>query len=366
MPYAEITGWGKALPPAVLTNDDIATVVDTSDEWITTRSGIKERRISHVETSDMATIAARRALAAAGREPLDVDLIVLATCSPDTLLPNAASIVQKNLGATRAAAFDLNAACTGWVYSLVVATNMIRAGTNRTILVIGAEKLHYFTDFTDRSTCVLFGDGAGAVVLEASEEPVGLLASDLAMDGTAGDLLAVEGLGAAGAPGQYPPELMGVHMDGREIFRRAVTMMADSSAAVIEQAGMELDDVALFIPHQANVRIIDAAARRLDLPPEKVYVNIAGYGNTSAATVPIALCEALEEGRIAPGDNVLFAAFGSGLSWGAALLKWGNRIEPLGTSDAEFPPTDQSALEILQPNFEFFGLSEMPDAEAVT
>lgn len=366
MRYAEITGWGKALPPAVLTNDDIATVVDTSDEWITSRSGIKERRISHVETSQMAAIASHRALAAAGREATDVDLIILATCTPDTLLPNAASIVQKEIGAVNAAAFDLNAACSGWVYALVVGTNMIRSGTNRTILVIGAEKLHYFTDFSDRATCVLFGDGAGAVVLEATDEPVGLLASDLFMDGTAGDLLAVEALGASGDPGVYPPEKMGVHMDGREIFRRAVTMMADSSAAVIEQAGLSLEDVDLFIAHQANVRIIDAAARRLNMPPEKVYVNIAGYGNTSAATVPIALTEALEEGRIRPGDNVLFTAFGSGISWGAALVKWGSRTEPVGHSDAEFPPTDKTALEMLQPNFEFFGLAGVPNPEPAT
>lgn len=361
MRYAEVTGWGKALPPAVLTNDDIATVVDTSDEWITTRSGIKERRISHVETSDMAAIAARRALAAAGKDPEDVDLIILATCTADTLLPSAAALVQAKIGATRAGAFDLNAACSGWVYAMVVGTNMIRAGTNQTVLVIGAEKLHYILDFSDRSTCVLFGDGAGAVVLEATDEPVGILSSDLAMDGTAGDLLTVQAWGASGNPGEFPPEGMGVHMDGREVFRRAVTMMVESSAKVVDEAGLTLDDIDLFIPHQANVRIIDAAARRLELPLEKAFVNIAGYGNTSAATIPIALTEAVEEGRIAPGDNLLFTAFGSGLSWGSVVLKWGARVEPLGTSDADFPDTDLTALEMLKPNFDFFGLADMPE-----
>lgn len=352
---AEITGWGRALPPAVLSNSDLETIMDTDDEWIVSRSGIKERRISHVETSDLGALAAQRALAAAGKTGADVDLIIVATCSPDTLLPSAAALVQAKIDAPNAAAFDLNAVCSGWVYGLVVGTNMIRGGTNQCVLVIGAEKLHNYLDYNDRTTAFLFGDGAGAVVLEPSKSAGGLLASKLAMDGTTCDLLTVPGVGTAGGPGDGTPENMSITMEGREIFRRAVTMMADSSTEVLEQAGMTVDDVDLVIAHQANIRIIEATARRLGVPDEKVFVNIQGYGNTSAATVPIALSEAVEARRIGPGSVVLFTAFGSGLSWGSALYRWGDRVTPLATTDLELPPTDKTALELLAPNFDFFG-----------
>lgn len=358
MPNAEITGWGHCMPPNVLSNHDLEQLVDTSDEWITTRTGIKERRISHVEVSDMATIAGLRALAAAGKTPEDVDLLLVATCSGDSIIPSTASAVQRKLEAWNSAAMDLNAACSGFVYGLVTGTNMIRGGTNRTVLVIGAEKLHYLTDFTDRTTCVLFGDGAGAVVLEPTEEPIGLLASELGMDGSVGHILEVPVDGTAGDRVHPDPAKCGISMEGQEVFRRAVTTMSESSARVLDEAGIDLDDVDLLIPHQANVRIIDATAKRLGVDPGKVYVNIHSYGNTSAATIPVALSEAIEEGRISPGSIIAFTAFGGGLTWGSAVMRWGARVEPLAESDAKLPPPDRTTMELLQPNFDFFGLPE--------
>jgi len=358
MRNAEITGWGKCMPPNVLSNHDLEKLVDTSDEWITTRTGIKERRISHVEASELAAVAGFRALAAAGKTVNDVDLILVATCTGDSIIPSTASVVQKHLEAWNSAAMDLNAACSGFVYGLVVGTNMIRGGTNNTVLLIGAEKLHYVTDFTDRKTCVLFGDGAGAVVLEPTEEPIGLLSSEIGMDGSAGHVLATPRDGTEGDRAPLDPRESAIGMEGPEVFRRAVTTMADSAARAIKDAGLSLDDIDILIPHQANIRIIDATARRLGVDESKVYVNIESYGNTSAATIPVALTEALEEGRIKPGDNVAFTAFGGGLSWGSAVYRWGDRVEPLGVSDAELPPPDRTTMELLQPNFDFFGLPE--------
>lgn len=358
MRSAEITGWGKCMPPNVLSNHDLEQLVDTSDEWITTRTGIKERRISHVEASELAAVAGLRALAAAGKSPEDVDLLLVATCSGDSIIPSTASVVQKHMKAWNAAAMDLNAACAGFVYGLVVGTNMIRGGTHRTVLLIGTEKLHHLMDFTDRNTCVLFGDGAGAVVLEPSDGESGLLSSDLGMDGSVGHILEVPVDGTMGDRGPLNPRHCGITMEGQEVFKRAVTKMGESSAISLERAGIHLDDVDLLIPHQANVRIIDATARRLGLDESKVYVNIHSYGNTSAATVPVALTEALEEGRISPGDIVVFAAFGGGLTWGSAVYRWGSRTEPIGTSDAELPHTDRDTMDLLQPNFDFFGLPE--------
>lgn len=361
MPNAEITGWGKCLPPAVLSNHDLEQLTNTNDEWITTRTGIKERRISHVEVSDMAAVASRRALAAAGKEPSDVDLIVFGTCTPDSTIPAAASLLQNKLEAWSAAAFDLNAACSGFLYSLVVASNMIAAGTARTALVVGAEKLHRLLDFTDRSTAVLFGDGAGAVVLEATDEPVGLLSSELGMDGNACDILKIPRSGSVGPIGNIAPADSAIRMNGPEVFRRAVTTMGEAANRTVVEAGLTVDDIDLFIPHQANVRIIDAAARRLGLPESKVFVNIASYGNTSAATIPVALTEALEQGRVEPGATIAFAAFGAGLSWGAAVLRWGSRVEPIAVSDAELPAGETDAMVLLQPNLEFYGRLDLTE-----
>jgi 3-oxoacyl-[acyl-carrier-protein] synthase-3 len=253
---------------------------------------------------------------------------------------------------------DLNAACSGFLYGLVVGTNMIRGGTNKTVLLIGAEKLHYVMDFTDRTTCVLFGDGAGAVVLEPSDGPQGVLACDLGLDGSVYHILQTPVDGTMGDRVQPDPRLSGISMEGQEVFRRAVTKMGESSTISLARAGIDVEDVDLFIPHQANVRIIDATARRLGLPESKVYVNIHSYGNTSAATIPVALTEALEEGRIHPGDNIVFAAFGGGLSWGSAVYQWGDRVEAIGESDASLPAPDRDTMQLLQPNFDFFGLPE--------
>lgn len=353
MPNAIITGWGKCVPPAVLTNSDLETLTETSDDWITTRTGIKERRISHVEVSDLAAVAAQHALAAAGLQATDIDLIIMATCSPDRLIPSAGTMVQAKIGATRAAAMDLNAACSGFLFGLATADQMVRTGSMKRILVIGAEKLSYWLDFTNRSTSVLFGDGAGAVVVEATDEEGGLLAFELGSDGTAGDLLCVPGTGTEGNP--LESQAPSILMEGQDVFRRAVVAMGDSSARVIKEAGLTVEDIDLLIPHQANVRIIDATARRLDLDPAQVYVNIASYGNTSAATIPIALTEALEEGRVKAGSTIVFAAFGGGFTWAASVYRWGSRTTPLGTSDAELPPTTATALELLQPNVAVHG-----------
>lgn len=358
MQNVEITGWGKCMPPNILSNHDLEQLVDTSDDWITTRTGIKERRISHVEASELAAVAGLRALAAAGKSVEDVDLLLVATCSGDSIIPSTASVVQKRMEAWNAAAIDLNAACSGFVYGLVIGANMIRGGTHRTVLLIGTEKLHHLLDFTDRSTCILFGDGAGAVVLEGSDGEVGVLASDLGMDGAAGHVLEVPIDGTMGDRVHPDPAMCGISMEGQEIFRRAVTKMGESSLISLDKAGLGLEDVDLLIPHQANSRIIDATARRLGLDGAKVYVNIQSYGNTSAATIPVALTEALEDGRISPGDIILFTAFGGGLTWASLVYKWGSRVTPLGESDAALPPPDRNTLELLQPNFDFFGLPE--------
>lgn len=348
MRRATITGWGKCVPPVVLSNFDLEQVMDTSDEWIHTRSGIKERRIAHVEASDMAAVAGQHAIAAAGLEPEDIDMLLVCTCTPDRLIPSAAAMVQAKMGAHNAGTMDLNAACTGFIYGLSTATGLIAAGAAKRVLVVGVEKLTAFLNLNERSTGVLFGDGAGAVVVEATDDPdEGILAVELGSDGRMTELLTVTHTGT-----EYPPEEplyeeRTIYMQGREIFRNAVVKMGESAANVLERAGLTLDDVDLLIPHQANVRIIDATAKRMKLNPEQVYVNIASYGNTSAATIPIALTEALEEGRVEAGNVIVFVAFGGGLTWGGIALRWGPRTAPINTSEAALPPTDKTGLELL-------------------
>lgn len=360
MRHAEITGWGKAMPPTVLSNSDLEQIVDTSDDWITTRSGIKERRISHVETTEMAVVAADRAIAAAGLEPSQVGLIVNATCTPESLIPASASHVQARLGAVNAGAMDLNANCSGFIYAFVAAAGMVRAGIVDSAVVVGVEKLSYVVDYTDRATCVLFGDGAGAVVVQATDEPVGLLASDLGVDGTVAGILCVPEYGTKGAPGPRAPSAARITMDGQEVFRRAVTKMGEAAVRVVGEAGWRLEDVDLLVPHQANQRIIDATARRLGLDSSRVFVNIHAYGNTSAATIPVALTEALEQGRVTPGANLVLAAFGGGLTWAAAAVKWGSRVEPVRQSHAALPHTDKTVWDLIQPNFDFYGRLPSP------
>jgi 3-oxoacyl-[acyl-carrier-protein] synthase-3 len=345
--YAAITGWGKCIPPAVLTNNEIASVIDTSDEWIRSRSGIRERRVSHVPSSDLACVAAQRALAAAYAHAQDVDLLIVATCTPDTVIPSTAAHVQRKVGASNAAVFDLNAGCSGFVYSLSVATAMIRSGAYKKALVIGSERVTWFLNWSLRDTAVLFGDGAGAVVLEPSEQESGMLFSHLGCEGEAADALQIPNFGTSGNRFVEDYGNFGVQFDGREIFRRAVKGMALETKIVLDKLGLTTDDIDVIIPHQANLRIIESLAKHLSVDMSRVEVNIQNYGNTSAATIPVALVEALEAGRVKANSRILLTAFGAGLTRAAGILRWGERITPLKQSDAELPPCNQTALEIL-------------------
>ncbi|MEZ9237095.1 ketoacyl-ACP synthase III [Shewanella sp. 10N.286.52.A9] len=352
MQYAHITGWGKCVPPAKLTNDDLATFMDTSDEWIKTRTGISERHISHVNTSELATVAAKNALAAAGIDGSELDLIILATASPDTLIPNIASTVQANVGAT-CGAFDINAACSGFLYALGMGSSMIKSGQNKKVLVIGAERLSFYLDWSRRETAVLFGDGAGAVVIEASNEPGGVLGYELNNDPAARDILS-SGFGTQMDRFDSASLDFFINLNGQEVFKRAIHGMGGLSTKVLANCDMTKEDVDLVIPHQANERIIDTLISRMKIPKEKAFVNIAKYGNTSAATIPIAICDALEQGRINSGQTILSCAFGAGLTSAALLLKWGERTTPINAPTAELSPCEVSALELIKPAVEFF------------
>ena len=306
----KIVGTGIALPEKVLTNFDLEKMVDTSDEWITTRTGIKERRIAEKETvTELATKASLQALQNAGINPKELDLIILATLTPEKRFPSTACLVQAKLGAQKVYSFDISAACSGFIYALDVADSFIKAGKAKRVLVIGAEKLSEAVDWTDRSTCVLFGDGAGAVVVEASQDSSDVLASVMYSEGSLEELLYADRCGY-------------IRMKGRELFKFAVRAMEEACREVLNKAGVSPEEVSLLIPHQANVRIINALAEKLGLPQEKVYINIHKYGNTSAASIPIALHEAISEGRIKRGDLILLTAMGGGLTWGAMLLRY--------------------------------------------
>ena len=325
-PHAHVVGWGKYVPRRVVTNDDLSHMVDTSDEWIGTRTGIRERRLAEdgETTSQMAVQAARQALDVAALNPVQLDLIIVATVTPDYPFPATACLVQDALGASHAAAFDLSAGCSGFIYGLSVAAHLLSAGVYRTALVIGAETLSRITDWTDRDTCVLFGDGAGAAVLQAGETEGGVLATVLGADGSGGDLLRVPA-GGSQMPASHRTVTEGLHfiqMKGREVFRFAVRAIPAATREVLEEAGLSLADLDLLVPHQANQRIIEAATRALKLSPEEVYSNLERYGNTSAASIPIALSEAVEEGLIQPGGLVVCVGFGAGLTWGAAAIRW--------------------------------------------
>jgi 3-oxoacyl-[acyl-carrier-protein] synthase-3 len=349
MQFAQITGWGKCVPPAVLSNKDLETFMETSDEWITTRTGIRERRICHSNFSDMALVAARHALAAADLDPSELDLILLGSLTVDSLCPNTASIIQDALGARNAAAIDINSACTGFLYGLHIGTNLIKAGAHKKVLVIGGEFISHYMDWSRRDVAVLFGDACGAVVLEACDEETGLLAAKIGCEADAKYAIQITNLGSCYSRLDDEFLFVGWNFDGQEVFKRAVKSMAQACQSVLEQTGLTIEDVNVVVPHQANKRILDALAKRLDIPTEKVMVNVHKYGNTSAGTIPVALTEALEEKRIKPGDYVLMASFGAGLTWGAGLVKWGERVEPLKTSAASLPPCDKTALEILEP-----------------
>lgn len=326
MPNAAITGWGHAVPDRVLTNADLERMVETSDEWIVSRTGIKERRIvgQNDSTTSLASLAAERALKKAGLSGADIDLIIVATATADDFLVSQAALVQAEIE-SKAATFDVGAACAGFVTALNVGTQFVNSGVYKNALVIGADTLTRYVDFTDRSTSILFGDGAGAVVLEASSEERGLLSAVMGSDGSGSQHLFVPGT-ARFAPESadiFPDSQPHLRMNGQAVFKFAVNVMGDSSLECIEKAGMSLDDVDMLIPHQANIRIIDAAARKLELPMDKVWVNLDRYGNTSAGSVPIALSEAADAGALNEGDNIVLVAFGAGLAWASALVRWG-------------------------------------------
>ena len=325
-PFVEIVSTGRYLPDNVMTNHDMESIVQTSDEWIVERTGIRERRIAPPETSaaDMGTAAARIALERAGVTPEDVDVLIVSTATPDRWLPATACDIQALMGATKAVAFDVAGACTGFLYALTVAEGYIATGRAEIILVVATEKMSAIMDWEDRTTCVLFGDGAGAAVIRKSAGERGILGTHHQSDGRLADLLYRP---AGGAAIPMDEEVLRnrshlVQMAGREVFKHAVRAMASSSGKALERTGWALEDVDLVFPHQANKRIIEATARYAGLPMEKVFVNVHRYGNMSSATIPVAMDEAIEEGRLQPGMNLLLVAFGAGLTWGAMAVRW--------------------------------------------
>ncbi len=353
---ARITGWGYYAPDRVLTNDDLSTLVDTSDEWIQSHTGIRERRVAAPweSTATMASVAARRALAVADVDPTAVDLILVATITGDYTFPATAALVKEAIGAEHAAAMDLAAACSGFVYGLTTAHAYVTSGMYRCVLIIGAETLSRVTDFADRNTCVLFGDGAGAALLEASPEAGGgLLGFELTVDPSGAYNIWIPAGGTHNPAGVYTLEQRGhvIRMDGKQTYRYATRTLARSALTAIERAGLTPDDIALFVPHQANLRIIESVAKQLGLDMDRVYVNVDRYGNTSAASVPIALAEAVERGRIRPGDRLVFVAFGAGYTSGAAVLEWtadpalSSRAVAIGPEVEIHPPKDWESVD---------------------
>ncbi len=322
--YAKITGWGKYLPEKVLTNHDLERLVDTSDAWILSRTGIRERRIAadNETASTMAVRATREALEVSGLKPESLDLVIAATCTPEHIFPACASLVQHSLGAKKAAAFDLNAACSGFIYALATACQFIKAGAYNNVLVVGSEVYSRILDWKDRSTCVLFGDGAGAAVVQASDSSRGMLSFVLGNDGSRANSIYTPGPCGLNSGPYY------ITMNGPEVFKFAVNVLCLATRQAVKSAGLDLSDIELIIPHQANTRILKAAAKALELPPERVFINVDRYGNTSAASIPIALCEAMEQGRLKDGDHLVLVGFGGGLSWAAMALQWGAGRKP--------------------------------------
>ncbi|GJM41274.1 MAG: 3-oxoacyl-[acyl-carrier-protein] synthase 3 [Ardenticatenaceae bacterium] len=330
MKYAHIVGWGSFRPDKILTNTDLSRMVDTTDEWIFSRTGIRERRIASEKetTATLAFEAAARALLRADLHPSQVELIIVATSTPEYIFPSTACRVQDYLGATRAGAFDLSAACSGFVYGLSMASQAIQTGSVRNAVVIGSETMSRVLDWEDRGTCILFGDGAGAVVLKGSSIPGGVMASTLRSDGSGGDLLSLPAVYHNPMPMLGPEYLRNGHskntvaMNGRQVFRFATQVIASSIEETIAKADLTIDDIDLIVPHQANTRIIETAAKRLKIPVERFYMNVHAVGNTSAASIPIALCDAVGDGRLRPDDNVVFIGFGGGLTWASSVVKW--------------------------------------------
>ncbi|WP_371371306.1 beta-ketoacyl-ACP synthase III [Sporomusa aerivorans] len=328
-----IIGIGTYVPEKIMTNKDLEKIVETSDEWIVDRTGIRERRIAAPEmaTSDLASRAALKALEDAGVAAEEIDLIIVATATPDMFFPSVACLVQANIKAANAAAFDLAAGCSGFVYGMITGSQFIQAGLYKKVLVIGAETLSRILDWTDRNTCVLFGDGAGAAVLGETTPGYGILGSQLGADGAGGDLLK---LPAGGSRNPSTAETVSqrmhfVHMNGNEVFKFAVKVMGEAAVKALDHAGLSASDVDCLVPHQANIRIIQSAAKRLKLPMEKVMINVDKYGNTSAASIPIALEEAVHGGKIKEGDIVVLVGFGAGLTWASAVIKWGKGADTI-------------------------------------
>ena len=326
MPYAHITGWGMSVPEPVLTNDDLAKLVDTTDEWIRNRTGIRERRIARENEfpSTLGVKASIKALQVANLRPTDLDLIICTSSSPEYIFPATACLIQDQLGATKAGAFDLLAACTGFIFAMNMAAQSIRSGSIKNALVVGTEVLSRFMNWKDRSTCILFGDGAGAFVLQASDQPGGVLSAVMHSDGSGADTLSLPA-GGARLPASEATVHDGkhfVHMDGKEVFRFATRVMGHAAREALECANLTTDDIQWIIPHQANYRIIETAARYLKMPMDKFVINVDRYGNTSTASIPIATVEAAQKGQLKPGDKVVFVGFGAGLTWGALTAEW--------------------------------------------
>jgi 3-oxoacyl-[acyl-carrier-protein] synthase-3 len=356
-----LTGWGRYAPSQVLSNVDLERVVDTSDDWIRSRTGIRERRVAaaHESTASMGAVAGLRAIHTAGLQPDDIDLIILATLTPDYWMPSTAALVKEAIGNTRASAFDVMAACSGFVYGYATATAYLQAGLARNALVIGSELLTRFLDFTDRSTCILFGDGAGAVVLQATDEPTSPVGIELTTEPQGAYMIWLPAGGSVAPPssetiarGQHK-----IRMEGRETYRFATRTLASTALTAVDRAGWNPGDVDLFIPHQANIRIIEAVAKGLNLPMDRMYVNLDRYGNTSAASVPIALAEAVNEGRVQAGDRLVFVAFGAGFTSGAVAMEW--TADPARGRDADDavrpesvhvrPPVDWDSVDPIPP-----------------
>ena len=339
MPYAHITGWGMAVPESIMTNDDLSKLVDTNDAWIRERTGIGERRIAKPGEypSTLGVEASIKALKVAKVRPTDIDLIICTSSSPEYIFPATACLIQDQLGATKAGAFDLLAACTGFIFSLNMAAQAIRSGSIKTALVVGTETLSRFVDWKDRGTCILFGDGAGAFILQASDRPGGVLSAVMHSDGSGGDSLSLPAGGS-----RYPATEATVHegqhfikMDGKAVFKFATRVMASATQEAMDAAGLTAEQVRWIIPHQANIRIIEAAARGLKLPMDRFIVNLDKYGNTSTASIPIAMVEALEKGQIKNGDKLVMVGFGGGLTWGALAAEWTGPLPSKGNVHPE-------------------------------
>jgi 3-oxoacyl-[acyl-carrier-protein] synthase III len=346
--YAEIIGWGSCLPPSSLTNDDLAEFLDTSDEWIVRRTGIRQRPISHVPVSKLAFVAGARALACAGLEASELGLIVLGSCTNDEQMPNTASGVQRSLGAVKAGAIDINTACTSFMYGLSVASSMIATGIIETALVIGADTMSSYLDWNDRRPSILFGDGAGAVVLRRTGAPTGVLGEVLGCNYESRDVLRIRGIGSAYANRGVTLGTVAWDFDGPEIFRLAVHGMASAARKVLSKCGYSIRDVDIVIPHQANLRIVQAVAQRLNLAMDQIFTNIELHGNLSSASIPVAIAEALENGRIQPGNLLLIPAFGGGMTWSAHIVLWSDRVLPIAKSEVELTPSDKTAMELVR------------------